>query len=1088
MSIDINERERMEEASGLKFMKSELGINTLSEERLDFHFERVQLQFDLRNDLTKLHVANNMMHILTSTMVYRIDLENPSDVVRVTVPPVADKVRITNSWVHNNGRYLIVQVNKTQYFVLHLSYRKFKILPRFKGLDVQSMAFGSALDNQTTGDFLFATADGSVYVALLKHHDPVTQENKRDDKYAKQLFNAKSPAVLICFSHKYCQIQLFLKTQMMAWDCMELTLTEITRSLRQRPSVSDIPEGSNGALVLALANCYYYVTPKTAEFVCNDEDKILNSSGNLPVEEAGISTGDASLFMTPHHFVHLSQDQLRLCAIDKLLSQDPVVKKVPELAARESILALAVDYTAETYWLYTSNNIHEVLFSNEATSVWYSYYKINSYDKALEVLNASAETPDLRFKKNVVLVRQGYYLLQRGSFGIECDMENVSKDRERLELQAQGIKKLAKLQEPFEKVCLLLFKNNGQSLVSSIFSDKLLLDYLTVKFIESISSKNKIQQIALSSWIVKLYLRIVYVIQQNYLVPSGMLPETKANDTKNFWQNQRNEADTSLSEFLVSYHKFLDQLTIYQLMKELGFFEKAISFAEMLEDYEYIVDYKIDMEDWSGTLKALSKLYAKDPEKGRSVVYRTSETLLLSGQKQTVDTWLRFPELDYEMLLPAILSYNKSPNPIQLSQNQSVNFLQRLIFEKGVKNTNLNIYYLSLLITYACEDEEAQAEKALTKALEFFQSPDLGYRKGQAYDSDLILRLSLRFKKYKSAILVLINDMNLHEAALIIALEHKLTSMGEFILKSYHNYTLESQEMGSNDFIIEGTSAEDSRAIGKIKLEDESFAFRRKLWLIYAKYIVKSVCNGEILDITGLQVDTKKIRVSENAMKGENTVQEITSGMLGTDSLAVEVPEFENSRLNRALQHLLRLSYSSDQDSNILTLKDLLPLFPENIKIIHFREEIVESLNLYNTKINQLGLEMQELTSTAQKLKLQIEQSFTREAQGTIYTVINPGEACQLCGNLLIDKNFIIFPNCHHGFHKDCTVRFYLQLKGDYRFKKIFQDFKQTSSVLNKTELDKLLQSECLLCSDSLLNKIEDPLIDSDKEKKEWDI
>lgn len=1058
---------------------------SLTSERLDFHFERVQLQFDLKNQLTRLHVANNIMYILTSLLVYRIDLDNPSDVSRVPAPAVSESTKITNSWVHPNGKYLMIQVNKTQYFVLHMSYRKFKVLPRFKGLDVRDIAFsGKSSDEYTSGDFLCVTTDGSVYVALLKHHDPATQDNKRDDKYAKQLFNAKAPATGIAYSHKFRQIQLFLQSEMLVWDCVELVLDEITQSLRQHPISTQIPDGSGGALILALDDCYYYFAPALNEFVSSDEEAAFADTNKLDVDNVEMSGLPNSVFMTPHHFTHLSADQKYVYVFDKLMSQGAFKKNVPEIQQDEKILGLAVDYLAETYWLYTSNSIHEILFSNEQASVWYSYYKLGKYTKALEVLNCAKNSPENWFKKNVVMVKNGYDLLQRGGFGMECSQELSQEELDRFELQREGVKVLAQLQEQFEKVCLLLL-NNEQSATAKILSNKLLIDYLSIKFSLAKEAKNKVQQVALSSWIVKLHLHLMYVIKHDFLNVSEILTSSDPSESKNFWQRQHDEIDDGLMDYLSRNHKFLDQKTIYQLMRESQFYDKLISYAELLQDYEYIVDYNVDFEDWLAALKALAKLYSRDPEVGKAFIYKTSEVLLVNNARLTVDTWLRFPELNYEKLLPAILRYNKGTSYIPFSQNYSVMFLQRLVLDKGIKNSDINNYLLSLLISYPNEDDSLETEKALNKVLEYLQSNHAGYNRGLPYDKDFLLRLSLQFKRYKCAILILIN-MGLYEVSLKLALEHGLTSLGEYVLRDYVKNSSEDEESQDN-FMIETTSAEDSKIVGKIKLEEDSFAYRRKLWLIYAKYLVDKVCNGEKLDIPGLPSETT------NQFANKNGPVNSKNGVLSSQSPDVSKEagidiDLQNSRLYQTLHYLLHLSYSRDQNSSVLTLKDLLPLFPESIKIIHFREEIVESLNFYNTKINQLGLEMQDSASTAQKLKKQIEQNQKKEVKGSIYTIIEPGEACQLCSKLLVDKNFLIFPNCHHGFHKDCTVRFYLKLKGDYRFKKIFQNFKKTSSLDDKTELDKLLQSECLLCNDSLLNKLEDPLIDLDKERQEWEV
>ncbi|KAK7679351.1 hypothetical protein QCA50_017568 [Cerrena zonata] len=129
--------------------------------------------------------------------------------------------------------------------------------------------------------------------------------------------------------------------------------------------------------------------------------------------------------------------------------------------------------------------------------------------------------------------------------------------------------------------------------------------------------------------------------------------------------------------------------------------------------------------------------------------------------------------------------------------------------------------------------------------------------------------------------------------------------------------------------------------------------------------------------------------------------------------------------------------------------------------INNFKDEIVSSLNQYNNRINQLTLEMQESSKIAHQLKEQIKDSTSNHNKGKIYTIIEP----------------------------ECLVRYYLKLKGDYRFKKVFQDFKRNSSVANKKEVDDIMLKVCVLCNESNINTIDTNIIDlsSDREKlSEW--
>ena len=159
--------------------------------------------------------------------------------------------------------------------------------------------------------------------------------------------------------------------------------------------------------------------------------------------------------------------------------------------------------------------------------------------------------------------------------------------------------------------------------------------------------------------------------------------------------------------------------------------------------------------------------------------------------------------------------------------------------------------------------------------------------------------------------------------------------------------------------------------------------------------------------------------------------------------------------------------------------------------INNFKEEIVKSLNQYNNKINQLTLEMKESLNISSNLKLQIRDSNKISEKAKIYSIIEPGELCQICKKLLINKNFIYFPNCHHGHHKDCLIRAYIKLKGNYRFKKIFLHFKKNPSAVNKRELDDMITRECLLCNDGNILVVDNSLIDSDRDQSElieWEL
>ena len=72
-----------------------------------FELEPVHLQFSLSNKLNKLLVSSNIMYILLTNVVYKIDLDNPSQVENYVLPG-----KVTNAWLNPNGQTLIVQIEE----------------------------------------------------------------------------------------------------------------------------------------------------------------------------------------------------------------------------------------------------------------------------------------------------------------------------------------------------------------------------------------------------------------------------------------------------------------------------------------------------------------------------------------------------------------------------------------------------------------------------------------------------------------------------------------------------------------------------------------------------------------------------------------------------------------------------------------------------------------------------------------------------------------------------------------------------------------------------------------------------------------
>lgn len=1057
-------------------------------EKPSFRIENVQLQFDLRNELQRLLVSNNCMYVLSVSCVYRIDLNNPSFPSKISIPQTSEGLKVSDWWLHPSGKFLIVKVSDYQYFHLHHQYSKFKVLPRLRGLNIEHICFSGSSTDLSTGDFLLSTKDGNIYVANLKCHEPGSQDKKRDDKFVKQVYKVGGLIHGLSFSNNYTQVQVFVDNEMQVWDCFEPVLTELTRMFRQTPKKLSIQVSDEPPLFFAARLKYYLVVQSTGDIYSNDEEIQMSPTDKMNLGKYSLYNGPESFIVTLHHIICLSATKDTLIVFNKLVLGTPMIVSLgPRIPPQEQIFGLVSDCVGNTHWIFTSNGIHEIVISDESISVWYNYYKLGNFEQALKLLEVS-EASEYSLKKNVVLVKQGYDLLQRGDFGLE-----IQDDNELFKLQLRGIKQLARLQEPFEKVCLMLMELRHSSLDISLVSKRLLVEYLKLKFTISKESENKTRIVVLSSWIVLLLLRVIQTLQSQL-----RYAEIENSDTPNISEKSRqsmrrtlDEFSASLDDFLKANYRVVDSKTIYEILGRMDFPRELVSFAELMEDYDFILDYYIEKEMWSDALRSLSKLFIKNKEKALEAIQRSSTVLLMNYAPGTIEAWLRFPEICYEALLPAILTYNRNREFTPFNQNPTILFFLRLIFENGLQSKVIHDYYLSLLITYPSHSgDDDVIMNAILETLDHIKKEALHhFRKDSQYDSEFLLRLCLKYKRFDAAVRILVKDMRLFDTALKLAMDHKMTSSAEFVLRMFDEHVLHDSKLGDAEN-ANNQAVEDYQFMNRIQLDGVDFASRKRLWMIYAKYLIAGVCNGiqfEVLE------NMKEVLFAEAHSKrsGISQIGSITTiASIGQMEEKMDI-KLKSENLNKVMHYILHLAGNEGESLNILSLKDLLPLLPEDVLITSFKDEIVSSLDYYNNSINQLSLEMQESAEIAEKLKGQILASEAREKSGSVFTIIEPGEPCQQCGKLLMDKNFVAFRNCHHCFHKDCAVRYYLQLKGDYRFKKIFQNFKMNSSIADEKELDNMLLSYCFLCNESNISTIDEFLMHGENNKNDvddWDI
>ena len=99
----------------------------------------------------------------------------------------------------------------------------------------------------------------------------------------------------------------------------------------------------------------------------------------------------------------------------------------------------------------------------------------------------------------------------------------------------------------------------------------------------------------------------------------------------------------------------------------------------------------------------------------------------------------------------------------------------------------------------------------------------------------------------------------------------------------------------------------------------------------------------------------------------------------------------------------------------LLKIDDLLPWFPDFVVIDRFKDKIVESLEDYNARIDELKEEMDHYTSSAEQVRVEIRGLKTRHGE------LRGDQVCELCDQAILSRVFYLFP-CSHAFPADCLV------------------------------------------------------------------
>ncbi|KAN0042926.1 hypothetical protein ACTA71_010558 [Dictyostelium dimigraforme] len=465
----------------------------------------------------------------------------------------------------------------------------------------------------------------------------------------------------------------------------------------------------------------------------NNTPKGGNSGSNTPnpyqqlqsFQPALPPTPPVSFALSQFHFLLVYED--RFIALSKLNYQ--IVYEQDFRGKGTRLHSIAIDNTERTIWLCGDNALYELRITDEDRDAWRLYMEKGQFDMAL----AYAKEPYLPEKRDKIWQTQA---------------EHYFKE-ERYELSATFFGKTHKV---FEEITLK-FINVGQR------------DALKTYLLQKLTNLNRgqeTQKTIICTWLIEIFISKLNTLRD----PSNKDKYNKVN-----------------SEFRQFLENFKDTLIVikditFNIISSHGAIEELLFYANLIEDYERVISYHIQHQQYEKALSILTTLdkpkpppsqqqqQQQQPQKNNrlgvtnvqqpepdELYYKFCPILFHFIPYQTCEAWIQTKTgfLDPKKLIPSLMRYDHSKTPPG-QPNQAIRYLQYCVNKQGNTDRPVHNYLLSL---YVKQEEDGPLSDFLNDGVHF----DLKYA----------LRLCMREKKLKACVYIY-SAMELYEEAVDLAL------------------------------------------------------------------------------------------------------------------------------------------------------------------------------------------------------------------------------------------------------------------------------------------------------------------------------
>ncbi|KAI9337160.1 Pep3/Vps18/deep orange family-domain-containing protein [Zopfochytrium polystomum] len=647
-----------------------------------FALDRVQFSFP--GTLICVAVSSNWLAIVLeavggggssarSQTLLRIDLGQSQAIEEIDVLPKQKNDRVRKVFLNPSASHILLATELGDSYYLHKSWKKPRYLPKFRGVMVESVAWAPSLaDDPSTGVFLVGSRQGHVFEAELSASDEFFKKEERHFKQVFSIFEDDMPitGLVQCVFPSNTKRRLVLaSTPGRLYHFLGAFsepppadsgyfggLFNNSGASQNYQELSD-DDGLAGFLglwgsiadsVMLSSKFALLTTPGIYHGALNMErpttvDAVLPSPMLLPFPTVrGATAVPLQLAQTGFHYLLLYENCVR--AVSELTGDLVYEERIP-LDYNEKILGMVSDDTKQTYWIFTTNVLYELIVTDEDRGLWRFYLEKSNFEKA----RSYAKTDKQRDK---IVTKQGEHYFSEKMYQQAADCFAQS--------QSVG----------FEDVVLRLIDSGD---VES-------LRVFLMKKLGKLSKTSQVQIFTISMWLVEIFV--------NLLNNEESAGSTSSTTKQEFYQ------------FLRQYKDKLDIPGIYKLLSSHGRMTDFLFLAELVGDKDSVVGYWIQERKWGSALTVLSQSGTLD------LYYKYASVLLENSPEETVTLWTRSSNLNPRALIPAMMKYEAIKNTRGLTMSPVIRYLLHVV--EIFQNTDpvVHNYIVSLFVTYAKSDKE----------------------------------------------------------------------------------------------------------------------------------------------------------------------------------------------------------------------------------------------------------------------------------------------------------------------------------------------------------------------------------------------